>query len=274
MSKRCLTQSLCAVAVSAFVLLLISLACPSAYASASPDSLPPKAQNPVLAQGGCPGSYKSLLAFQADTVPRDYVALGSVRGYMYVLRKRGAGYLNVWNSFYLGSPIKKIVADDVDGNGVTDLIVITSAGRMFIFDTSTHLLVWENTSNDFGSVSDFLIDQLDTDKAREIIACADSRLVIMDGEKLLREYQSPDEFRAEYMVIGDVDDDDEKEIVLDSGYVINAKTLNIEWQTDFFGTKLSLLDVDADGVEELICESTGGAIKVYDLDTRQEKTVF
>jgi hypothetical protein len=76
------------------------------------------------------------------------------------------------------------------------------------------------------------------------------------------------------MVIGDVDNDDEKEIVLDSGFVINAKTLNIEWHTDYFGTRPSLADVDDDGIPELICESTGGALRVYDLEIRQEKTLF
>ncbi|MBN1504933.1 MAG: hypothetical protein JW952_07725 [Candidatus Eisenbacteria bacterium] len=218
--------------------------------------------------------YRAVAAFTADSVPRQYVAVGSARGYVYVSRWMGFGYASTWSTFYLGAPVKKILADDIDANGVVDLVVLTSAGRMFVFDTSTRQLVWENTSNDFESVSEFLIDQLDPDRARELILCADSRLLVLDGERLQREYQSADEFRAEYMVIGDVDDDDEKELVLDSGFVINARTLNIEWQTDFFGTRLTLFDVDDDGVPELVCESTGGALRMYDLDIRQEKTVF
>jgi hypothetical protein len=249
-------------------------ACSPVRASSRAEStqlVPPK---PFPAGPGCLPYYRPLVSFQADSIPSDYLALGSVRGYMYVLKKQRAGFVNSWNSFYLGSPVRKIVADDIDANGIIDLVVLTSAGRMFIFDTNTHLLVWESTANDFASVSEFLVEQLDTDRAKELLLCADSRLVIMDGEKLLREYQSSDEFKCEYMLIGDVDNDDEKEIVLDSGFVINAKTLNFEWQTDFFGTRPSLLDVDADGVDELICESTGGALRVYDLDIRQEKTVF
>ena len=218
--------------------------------------------------------FRAMATFQADSVPHDYVAFGDVRGYMHILRKKVVGFVHVWSSFHLGASIKEVAADDVDGDGVMDLVVVTSAGRMFIFDTDTRQLVWENRANDFKRVSSILIDQLDNDKAKELILCADSRLVIMDGEKLIREYQSPDEFKAEYMAIGDIDDDDEKEIVLDSGFVVNASTLNIEWQTDFFGTRLTLIDVDGDGVSELVCESSGGALRVYDLDIRQEKTVY
>jgi len=251
----------------------------SAPPSAPPDSAstsgpPHRPQRPALNPELFAAHYRAVAAFKADSIPQDYLAVGSARGYVYVLKKKSFGFVNSWNSFYLGAPIKKIAAEDIDGNGAVDLVVMTSAGKMFVFDTGSRQLVWENTSNDFESVSEFLIDQLDPDRARELILCADSRLLVMDGEKLQREYQSADEFKAEYMVICDVDDDDEKEIVLDSGFVINAKTLNIEWQTDFFGTRLTLLDVDNDGVPELICESTGGALKIYDLDIRREKTVF
>ncbi|UCF77905.1 MAG: hypothetical protein JSW03_07270 [Candidatus Eiseniibacteriota bacterium] len=219
-------------------------------------------------------SFRAMTAFQADSVPRDYIAFGDLRGYMHVLRKKGDGFTSAWSTFYLGSPVKEIVAEDIDGNGVLNLVVITSAGRMFIFNAETRQLLWENTKNDFESVSGIAIDQLDSDRAQELVLCADSRLLILDGEKLLREYQSADQFKADYLVIGDVDDDDEKEIVLDSGFVVNATTLSIEWQTDFFGTRLTLRDIDSDGVEELICESSGGALRVYDLDIRQEKTVY
>jgi hypothetical protein len=193
---------------------------------------------------------------------------------MHVLRQKGGAFVSVWSTFFLGSSVKDIVADDIDADGVLDLVVLTSGGRMFVFDTNTRQLVWENTENDFGSANGLVVDQLDSDAAKELILCADSRLLILDGEKLLREYQSADEFSADYIVIGDVDDDDEKEIVLDSGFVVDVSTLSIEWQTDFFGTRLTLCDVDDDGIDELICESSGGALRVYDLDIRQEKTVY
>jgi len=219
--------------------------------------------------------FRAMASFKADSIPRDYVAFGDVRGYVNVLRKKGAGFVRAWSTFSLGSPVKEIFADDIDADSFVELVVITSAGRMFVFETNTHQLVWENTGNDFKNVSTLVITQLDRDPARELVLFADSRLMVMDGEKLLREYQSADTFDpAEYMVIGDVDNDEEKEIVLDSGFVVNARSLNIEWQTDYFGSKLALCDLDGDRVDELFCESTGGALRVYDLDIRQEKSVF
>ena len=218
--------------------------------------------------------FRAMTSFKADSIPHEYVAFGDVRGYVHVLRKEGAGFVHSWSTFSLGSPIKDIFADDIDADGVIELVVITSEGRMFVFDTKNRQMVWENTGNDFESVSTLAIDQLDRDPAKELVLCADSRLIVMDGEKLLREYQSADLYDADYMVIGDVDLDAEKEIVLDSGFVVNPRTLYSEWQTDYFGTRLALRDVDGDGIEELISESTGGALRVYDLDIRQEKSVF
>ena len=238
-----------------------------------PRSAPPP-MCPALEPALFAAHYRAVATFTADSIPHEYVAVGNARGFVYVIRWMGFGYASSWSTFYLGAPAKKVVAEDIDADGVVDLVILTSAGKMFVFDTFTRQITWESTPNEFENASEFLIDQIDSDRARELILCADSRLLVLDGEKLQREYQSADEYRAEYMVIGDVDDDDEKELVLDSGFVINAKTLNMEWQTDFFGTRLTLFDVDDDGVPELVCESTGGALRVYDLDIRQEKTAF
>ena len=246
---------------------------PDSAAAAGPHHRGPRPPSyPVLTPALFAAEYRSVAAFTADSIPQEYVAVGSARGYVYVLKKKGFGFTSSWSTFYLGAPVKKIVAEDIDADAIVELVVLTSAGKMFIFDTSSRQRIWESTANDFDSASEFLVDQLDPDKPKELILCADSRLLILDGETLSREYQSADEYRAEYMVIGDVDDDDEKELVLDSGFVINARTLNMEWQTDPFGTRLSLVDVDDDRVPELVCESTGGALKVYDLAIRQEKT--
>jgi hypothetical protein len=268
-SSLCIRFVRCSFAL--VLVLAVVLLCPpriEAGASRTPQS--DSTFNPqVLA-----ARFRPMAAFKADSVPHDYVAFGDARGYMHVLRKKGAGFVHAWSTFYLGSPVKEILADDIEANGVTELVVVTSAGKMFIFDTNTHQRLWENTGNDFQDVSTLVIDQLDRDVAKELILCADSRLLVMDGEKLLREYQSADTFNAEYMVIGDVDNDGEKEIVLDSGFVVNAKSLYIEWQTDYFGTRLALFDFDGDGIDELMSESAGGGLRVYDLDIRQEKAVF
>ncbi|MCX5800195.1 MAG: hypothetical protein NTX17_02230 [Candidatus Eisenbacteria bacterium] len=244
---------------------------------ARPDASPPRTPPPdsIFSIEPFAARFRAMAAFTADSIPHGYIAFGDVRGYVHVLKKKGPGFVPSWSTFSLGAPVKEVLADDIDADGFVDLVVITTAGRMFVFDTNTHQMVWENTGNDFESVSTLVIEQLDRDPAKELILLADSKLLVMDGEKFLREYQSADAFDAtEYMVVGDVDNDGEKEIVLNSGFVLNARTLNIEWQTDFFGTRLALRDVDGDKMEELICESTGGALMVYDLDTRQEKSVF
>jgi hypothetical protein len=258
-------------ALGPILVLSVVFLCPlRSEAGASRSAVPDTTFSP----GIFAARYRAMAAFKADSVPHEYVAFGDARGYMHVLRKKGAGFVHAWSTFYLGSPVKEILADDIEPNGIIELVVVTSEGKVFIFDTSTRQRLWENTGNDFESASTLVIDQVDRDAAKELIICADSRLMVMDGEKLLREYQSADKFEAEYMVVGDVDNDGEKEIVLDSGFVVSAKNLYIEWQTDYFGTRLTLFDFDGDGIDELISESGGGGLRVYDLDIRQEKAVF
>jgi hypothetical protein len=259
----------CALALG--LVMAVVLLCPVRVEAGAPRTTP---SDSTFNPGVFAAKFRAMAAFKADSIPHDYVAFGDARGYMHVLRKKGAGFVHAWSTFYLGSPVKEILADDIDANGVLELVVVTSAGKMFIFDTNTRQRLWENTGGDFESVSTLVIEQLDRYHPRKLILCADSRLMVMDGEKLLREYQSSDKFDAEYMVIGDVDNDGEREIVLDTGFVVNARTLNMEWQTDYFGTRLTLFDFDGDGVDELVCESPGGGLRVYDLDIRQEKTGF
>ena len=280
---RARTRLAPAILAASLLALCLSALCLSPVFSAPPDTTTAapgshrRGARPPFPEVGpalFAAKYRAVATFKADSIPQDYVAIGSARGYVYVLKKTPFAYADSWNTFNLGAPIKKILADDIDADGVAEILVLTTAGKMYIFDTATHQRVWESSSNDFDNASEFVVDQLDPDVEKEIVLCADSQIIILDGETLLREYQSADQYSAEYMVIGDVDNDDEKEIVLDSGFVINGRTLNMEWQTDFFGTRLSLVDVDDDRVPELISESNGGAIRVYDLDIRQEKTVF
>jgi len=260
------------VALPFIVFLLGALITPSRL-MASPVSTAP--QDSSFSTETFAARFRAMASFRADSVPHSYIAFGDVRGYVNVCRKKGSGFVHAWSTFSLGSPVKEILADDIDADGTVELMVITSEGRLFVFDTGNHQLVWENHANDFVQVSTLLVDQLYKDPPKELILFADSRLMILGGEKMLREYQSADTFDpTEYMVIGDVDNDGEKEVVLDSGFVVNARTLNIEWQTDYFGSKLALFDLDGDGVDELISESTGGGLRVYDLDIRQEKSVF
>ena len=80
---------------------------------------------------------------------------------------------------------------------------------------------------------------------------------------------------AQSMVIADFDDDYGLEAVLNTGVVVDMDTLIMEWYfADGFGDRLGYLDIDGDGVLELIGE-VGGLrhsryLRIFNVDTQSE----
>ena len=66
--------------------------------------------------------------------------------------------------------------------------------------------------------------------------------------------------------------DDELEIVLDIGVVMNAETEEAEWETDPFGSMIELLDIDGDGIQEILAwRSISEPMRIYEADGQREK---
>ncbi len=53
--------------------------------------------------------------------------------------------------------------------------------------------------------------------------------------------------------------------------MIDASTGEVSWQDEVFGNRLELLDIDGDGVLEILTEGDATPLKVWDVDFRQEK---
>ena len=78
------------------------------------------------------------------------------------------------------------------------------------------------------------------------------------------------------IVVGDLDDDGEPEIALNTGFVVGATYQRVEWEyRDGFGEKIGYADLDGDGIPELIGEFRSSTkprrfIRIFDVDLQSE----
>ena len=63
-------------------------------------------------------------------------------------------------------------------------------------------------------------------------------------------------------------------IVLNDGFVFDARYRDLEWQSpEPFGERMGLLDIDDDTIPEVIGEFQGRFLRVFDIDLRRLKAV-
>jgi len=216
-------------------------------------------------------SFYLMCTLPADKTGQEQLAMADSYGYVIIVGSTGTGFKRIWKSFHLGGMVKGLFIHDLAQDGGLELIVHTS-DRIFVFDARTHELMWESVESDFTDISTLAIGQFDeSDSQHEMLILAGGSLVIYDGVNYNREWESTQPYTAQEMVVGDVDGDGEEEVVMNTGFVFGALSHSVEWQTEDFGTRLGLIDIDDDGILEVIGESTGGKLRVFDIDKRQEK---
>ena len=97
-------------------------------------------------------------------------------------------------------------------------------------------------------------------------------LIQFDTKTLFDEWTSPNLWTATDMLIGNVDNDPEPEIILNTGEILNFRFKDVEWKSpDGFGNRLYLIDLDDDNILELVTEYGESYVRIFDIDSRQEK---
>lgn len=201
-----------------------------------------------------------------------YFALGERFGTVQVVKVDGRGGQRVWRSNQLdGAPVEVITAD-LSGDGLEDsLICRTMNAKIYVWALDGFDLIWESLQGEYQEISCFTTANMDDDAAGEIVLLADQKIVYIDGENHTKEFTGINEYQATMMRCGDVDADGRMEIVLNSGQVLSGSTADVEWEDEVFFGRIELMDVDADGVLEVLTEEVvGGAMKVFDVDYRSE----
>ena len=177
----------------------------------------------------------------------------------------------IWRSKQLNGIVDEVITADLDNDGREEIIARTASGKVYVWSTVDFGLRYESLDADFHKVHAIAVGNMDDDAQNELVVNADRHLYYLDGRSFNREYTSIDEYECTRMRIGDVDGDRTNEIVMNTGQVIDGRTGTVEWSDEVFGARLDLVDVDGDGLPEVVTESDGAPLRIYDVDLRKEK---
>ena len=193
-------------------------------------------------------------------------------GTVQVVKLGTHGAERVWKSNQLSGVPDEVLTADLDGDGLEDAFICrTNTGKIYVWDMDNYTQVWESLPNDYKVISCMTTANIDDDQENEIVMLADNRLVYINGLSFSKDFSSVNEYQATMIRCGDVDGDGSVEIVLNSGQVIDSVSGNVEWEEELFYKNIELLDIDGDGMPEVLTEDGGsGPLKVYDMDYGNE----
>ncbi len=205
----------------------------------------------------------------------DRIIYGDANGRVHVLEDRNGQFEEIWLSDYLEGAICGLFLNDINDDGLDELVVFTERGRIHYIDDKDYRVIWSNPPGEYAHFNGHMIKNIDEDPQPEIIICADGCLVIYDGRDQYEQWRSEqDNLAAKDILIEDVDGDGNSEIVLSDGYVFDARFFDLEWQSsEQFGDRIDSIDIDGDGIKEIIGEFQGRYIRVFDIDLRREKSI-
>jgi len=191
--------------------------------------------------------------------------------HVYVV-KNGRSELD-WETATLGSAVSALFVTDLLNDGRKEIVVATSRGRFITYDARTYDRLTENFNEPFGTISCMTSANIDGDPQQELIFIGDNLLNIYDTKSRGREWRSQAAYQASEIILGNLDDDPQPEIVLNTGAIIDSRFYTLETYSvlnGVFGTRLRLLDMNGDGYPEILGEMPGFALKVYDVYAQRE----
>lgn len=212
------------------------------------------------------------------------IVYGEEQGYLRKLDADESGnFREVWKSPPLNAPVREVFVDDIDADGKSEIVAYTNNGNMFIFSYDTTEMIYRTPEGTYDTIHCMIIANMDNDPQKELFFLAtrpgmlqqDSdagNLVQFDTVSQFDEWTSSDLYSATDMAYGNVDNDDEMEIILNSGEILSQRFKTIKWKTDVeFGSRLYLIDLDDDGILELVTEYNQSYVRIFDIDQRREK---
>ena len=221
----------------------------------------------------------------------------TIHGHVYVFD--GASFSQKWKSNDINRP-HRIMIDDLDDDGIKEIIVGTMItdcaggayrGYIYIFNGLDFSQEWR--SADIGIPSSFVINDVDDDGVKELIAGVKSTLTtdqghiyVFDGKTLAQEWKSSNIYYPVGLKVLDIDEDGTKEIIARTGkgheghtghiYVFDGKTHDQEWKSDNLGAAydIEVEDIDNDGTKEILTKvknTSPGYLCIFNGVTHEEE---
>ena len=226
----------------------------------------------VLAMDRSAFRLKTVALLPAGEQAGQILVYGDRYGYLRAMQMTGDGAFEVWRSRILDGQVYEVLVEDLEGDGRVEILARTQGGRLYVYDDQFNPR-WENLREDYLEISAMAVANMDDDPAYEIVLLGDGYIDYYDGADFTRQFRSTQTYEATEMVVGNVTPDATLEIVLNSGWVLDAVRVEPEWSTEAFGPIIELLDIDGDGLEEVLGYVSNQAMRIYDVDEQQEKTV-
>jgi hypothetical protein len=194
-----------------------------------------------------------------------------VYGKIYIKRATDKGWKREFEITNLGSKVKKYDILDVENDGTLELVIATMGGGILLYSLDDYTNTWENIEDNFTSIEAFDVANIDDDPQMEFIVLANGTLFIIDSLDKHRQWISERKFSATELITANVDKDEQKEIILNTGIVIDSKfyVVDLEWVKSF-GERISTFDLNNDGIPEIIGEFPDYSLRIFDVYSQRE----
>ncbi len=214
-------------------------------------------------------------------IDSDYNLVGMVYGeqlgFIRILQADDNGdFTEVWKSPPLNSEVRGVFVENIDRTGEAEIVAYTLDGNIFIYGYDTHELKYKTPEGTYQGINCMLLANLDNSPELELLFITKAgKLVQFDPVTKFEEWTSTDTYEATDMVIGNVDNDRNAEIILNTGEILNFQFKSVKWKMDSAhirpNSRLYLIDVDSDGILELVVEYEQQYVRIFDIDQRREK---
>lgn len=193
--------------------------------------------------------------------------------YWYVMNYNPAdsSWNQVWVSKQETNQFNTLEIIDFNNDGNYKILLGFDNGTIKIYDGATKELL-KNVSPVTEKINSIVYADADNDSLKDIVISCDYNTYILNSETFAQEYKINK--GANYVRVGKLDDNNQNEIVLSSGYIykLDHKTLTTVWNFNTSGEGyVELSDIDSDSKQEVVFAQAWQHIYVYDADSKTTK---
>jgi outer membrane protein assembly factor BamB len=205
-----------------------------------------------------------------DKVPE--LVYGTRAGCVHVAKKQNNAYQEIWTSNLLKSSIVSVIVADIDADLLPEIIAGTMKGLVVVYSPDGFVQKWDNQFDNLGELNGMLAADIDGKGKMELVVYNNTNLIVYEGGSYFRRWKSENGLGAQKVLVGNVDQAVGRDLVTNTGYVIDPLFYRVTWHySPGFGADFRLLDMDGDGLEEVIGTQGRDEITVFDLDLRSAR---